>query len=582
MTIEIKVRGFRGCEKADIVAGNIALIAGQNGAAKSSVCQAVAAALTGSPIPYFRSDKADKALLNKGDSKLLLHGGMKDASVTVDLVGSESKMPAASVAWPALTWEGTGALASSKVACGLITPLDMPDADRQKFFADLLKTDPTADDLKATIIEKIPELKPTAEEAAEEARTGGQKTRLGEIVAAVVLNGYDSSHTAAQSKRARLKARWEAMSNEAYGSKKAAGWRPQHWRKDLDGLTEEGAASVASRARERLDQLSANAAVGEAQIAELEEVAKGEVVAKQAVDEALAAHGKWMDIVAKRTEAANAIFIPTATPCPHCGGMVDIKGGTLEQSRASTHDISLAKHAKSEATAELQQAKQELDAAEKVLRGARGQLSSIMEAVTRLNAVKSKSVPKEKIDEARDYLNGCEADLAMVKAVAACEELAADIGISQKLVEILSPEGLRRQKLQKALAPFNKDFLAPLSAEAGFPAITINDDLEILYGGRHYFLLSESEKYRARSVIQIAVAMYDSSKVVIFDGADILDKDGRNGLFAMTGMAPDIHFVIGMTFSSKTNAAGKVIVPDLAKAEIGATYWMESGIAMPL
>ena len=42
--LQAKVRGFRGCERADIEIDPISLLAGLNGAGKSSICQAIAAA----------------------------------------------------------------------------------------------------------------------------------------------------------------------------------------------------------------------------------------------------------------------------------------------------------------------------------------------------------------------------------------------------------------------------------------------------------------------------------------------------------------------------------------------------------
>ncbi|MBU2253695.1 MAG: hypothetical protein KKH53_02635, partial [Gammaproteobacteria bacterium] len=91
-----------------------------------------------------------------------------------------------------------------------------------------------------------------------------------------------------------------------------------------------------------------------------------------------------------------------------------------------------------------------------------------------------------------------------------------------------------------------------------------------------YFLLSQSEQYRVRAVIQIYVAVHDKSPLVIFDSADVLDQDGRNGLFALMQEADALHFVVGMTVLARKN------VPNLQKAEIGNSYWVTEGIAEQL
>lgn len=66
------VRNFRGCERADIVTAPIALIVGDGGASKSSVCQAIAAAVTGTtlPMPGITKAKAGMLLRNGTDKGL--------------------------------------------------------------------------------------------------------------------------------------------------------------------------------------------------------------------------------------------------------------------------------------------------------------------------------------------------------------------------------------------------------------------------------------------------------------------------------------------------------------------------------
>ena len=48
--IEIELRDFRGCERASLRVDPIALIAGRNATGKSSIAQAIGAALTGDPL----------------------------------------------------------------------------------------------------------------------------------------------------------------------------------------------------------------------------------------------------------------------------------------------------------------------------------------------------------------------------------------------------------------------------------------------------------------------------------------------------------------------------------------------------
>ena len=87
------------------------------------------------------------------------------------------------------------------------------------------------------------------------------------------------------------------------------------------------------------------------------------------------------------------------------------------------------------------------------------------------------------------------------------------------------------------------------------------------YGGTQYELLSESEKFRVRVVLQIGMALSDKSQALVIDAADILDKGGRNGLFKAV-KSTGLPAFISMTIDSKE------LVPSLSKSGVGASYWI--------
>lgn len=562
--MKAKVRGFRGAEKADIDIDRIALIGGLNGAGKSSICQAIAAAACSQPIPFFRSTRPDKPVLTKTDAKALLRGGMEKGSSIIEVDGQV----VAEALWPGLTAAGNGKIQCSLVAAGLVNPMEMEEADRQRFFSTLLNADPTMDDLREALKEAIPALAdPDYVDALEKVITMAQ------------TNGWDVAHKHFKEHGARRKGEWEGKSGESFGSKKAADWKPQGWRADLEEKTLEELGTACTEAQAALEKELADVATDAAELKHLSELASGEAAAWNALKQAeTALEDARTDLKAKENQR-QAIVIPTAIPCPHCGGLVDVVGGgrsfVLKQSMANGKEIESAKKAFEAATVMVQAAQVAATTALEVYNGAKGVYEAHKGADGRLTEARKRTGTAESVDTARDYLAGVTRDKDLVERRQACETLAAQIGANQKLVDILSPEGLRRQKLQKALKVSNKQ-LAELSTEADYGTVTIDDDLEILYAGRRYFLLSQSEQYRVRAVIQIYVASHDKSPLVIFDSADVLDQDGRNGLFAMMQSADALHFVVGMTVLSKKN------VPDLAKAEIGASYWVADGTATPL
>lgn len=581
--MKAKVRGFRGCEEGDVEINPIALVAGLNGAGKSSLLQAIAAACTNQPIPFFRSAQPDKPILLKGEAKMLLRGGMEIGTCTITVEDNTGAPFASKVEWPELKVSGTGKVHCSLIAAGLVNPMEMLEADRQRFFSTLLKADPTIDDLRKAIGEAIPELAdPTDPEELKRARKEAPdgKTPMDTVVAPVEMNGWDVSWKATKERGAKRKGAWEAKSGETYGSKKAAAWKPKEWRPDLEGVSLEDLGTRATEGQDKVEAAIRSVAMEDGELERLRSASEAEAEAWNGLQEAEGKLKTAKEALRGAEDARQKIVIPTAIACPGCGVYLNIavagKSFTVAESDATNAQIEQAKAEYEAAGVTVQTALTAVETAQAVYTKASNAYFSVKDSGAKYQAAKEKTGSQDAVDVARDFLSGVLRDKAMVEAFEDCTRLAGQVAANQKLIDILAPEGLRRQKLQKALAAFNKGFLGSLSSHAGYSTVTIDDELEILYGGRRYFLLSESEKYRVRAVVQIAVALYDKSPLVIFDGADILDQEGRNGLFNMMQAADSLKFLVGMTVLAKKN------VPDLEKAEMGKSYWVAEGTVAPL
>ncbi len=139
-------------------------------------------------------------------------------------------------------------------------------------------------------------------------------------------------------------------------------------------------------------------------------------------------------------------------------------------------------------------------------------------------------------------------------------------------LEILAPDGSRHSMPANRLQLLNNAVLQSVTGAAGYQPVSIDENLQLRFGGRHYDLLSEPEKFRVDVVLQIAIALVDKSSCVIIDGADILDTDGRNGLFAALASAgTSLLSLVGLT------AAGEMGIPNLAKHGMGVTYRVVDG-----
>lgn len=550
--MHIKVRNFRGCQRADIVLAPIGLLVGANYAGKSSVCQAVAAALTGNAAPFFRASKPDKTLLTKTDAKQLLAGGTDHGSVEISFDGKVI----AAANWPAITASGTGEAACTKYACGLINPMDLDDVERQRLFSDLLKSTPTDEDLMATLVD---------------ARLTGQVAT--DLKGKLALNGWEVTYKGYKEDGARLKGQWEAASGTQFGAKKAADWCPEGWREDLANHTLEGIGTDCSIAQAKVEATVAALAVGQDEITRIAAEINAIPAAEAALAEARAMLEKATITDAAAQKAAAEIHVPVAVPCPHCGGMLDTAGDELRAATQSQAEINALAEKLALAEQRVNGTESALAKATEAHRGAKTTYDALAGAKARLAAAKTRTGTQDAVDLARDLLAGLERDKARITARLTADRLARMVATNQVLVDIVAPDGLRRQKLARALEDFNKSTLAPLCAAASYPNVSIDQDLEVLYGGRRYFLLSASEQYRVRAVLQVAMAKMDGSPVVILDGADILDAEGRDGLFGMLISIDDLGFLVAMTLNPED------VVPDLAELGCGVTYLIDKGIA---
>jgi len=85
-----------------------------------------------------------------------------------------------------------------------------------------------------------------------------------------------------------------------------------------------------------------------------------------------------------------------------------------------------------------------------------------------------------------------------------------------------------------------------------------------------YSMLSASEQYRVRTVVQLTIAQLERASLVIIDGADILDQPAR-GKLLQTVLKNGIPSIICMTHNKPDTA------PYLAAANAGQTYWVSDG-----
>jgi hypothetical protein len=554
--IRIRVRNFRGCAAADIDLDPVALVAGRNAAGKSSVAQAAAAALVGDPTIA--------GLATKGRASLLVHDGAAAGSVEIEDPAGRVR-----VLWPEAAASATGiAPQASAYAAGMMSLAELAPRDRGAVLAQCLEAAPDRDDVSAAL-----------------AAAGlGEETIVAAVWQLLEDRGWDHALQLRRDKGAELKGQWRQVTGQSWGSRVAASWLPADWTSDLDDMTAERLAAESEAASRSHDEAVGTRAVSEAQrqhwAAEAASLDERRDLLRDA--EAAAEH---TNTELEQAQAARAALPVGGTgapmPCPHCGALVDLVKVNLVESRLvvaeaiSPADLKARRLQIAEADGAVSRLAAELGRADRAVEAARARMQQASEASHRLAQLPAGPAAAADTAAAKDAVDRARARERAWHQRNEAADLSGKIASNEVLLKILAGDGLRAEKLGRVLAAFNGGPLAELAAAAEWPAVAVEPDMTVTLGGRPYLLLSSSEQYRARIVLQVAMAGRDGSSMVVIDAADLLDAPSRSGLMALLDRA-QMPALVCMTASRKDQ------VPDLARAGLGRSYWLDAGAAQPI
>lgn len=550
--MQVIVKNFRGISEAQIDIAPIALITGKNGAGKTSIALAIAAAATGEAIPF--------AKLTKKECDIMLRNGTKAAMVALG-TGEGSRQ----VEWPKAESHSDGRPpVSSKIAAGLTDIFAMKEKDALAYMIDLLKARVTREDFAAAFINQgIPET--TAEK----------------VWQTIEAQGWDAGLARAKETGTKLKGAWEHITGEKYGSKKAADWHPAEWQPDLKEQTSEDLQAALASARKKLEEVIGKNAVSQAETASLTEKSATADQLEERVKTVLSEHNSLAEKLQQvETKLKNSPNPSTKVDysCPHCEGLVHItavSGSEYVLTKAMTVDEAKLKEARlahASLCGEQNNLRAKLAAKSSELKLASAERDNALSAKQRLESM-GDVAPAQSHDQLameRELVRQSEQRLVMFEKQRDASKTSEQITTNQIIIDLLDETGIRKHKLSQALDAFLASYVAPLCETLGMQPIYMDCDLNVAVGSVYYQMLSASEQFRVRTVLQLAIARLESASVVIIDGADILDQGGRGKLLAMvkdTGLPT----IICMTLN-KPDAA-----PDLAAAGIGETYWIENG-----
>lgn len=553
--MKIAVRDYRRIAAADIECSLICLVAGVNEAGKSSLSEAIAAALTGTAI-------ADRFGIKKGDADQLVRRGAKTGVVRLTGEGGECRMT-----WPSCEYTTVGAAPphASVYAAGLASVATMTPKERAEALASYLKAEPTKDDFAQAMEDRF------------------STESIDAIWAEIEAKGWDQTAATYEVARRDAGRDWGKLAGETFGSDKARNWRPAGWDMLFDASTAEDMTALVTDAAAALETAIAGQAVDEAELAGLRGIAAELDARKETAATAKAAKDKAAAELADARTARAALVEPisgSGVPCPHCGGLTTLtRAGpafTLDKFTAPPEEENKRRREAIAASDGLVSRLGGEDAAAgRSLAMAESNLAIAEGAVAKIAGMGEKKGHAGLVTRAREALADRQRELAMRRQV---DEAAGHYRTwlrSDLILKEVVPAGLRARKLGQAVGLFNTSILAPLCEVAGWAPVNLTETLDVRLGEWPYSMVSDGAKYRVRATLAVAMAKMDGSSMCIFDGADILDSAGRGGLVFMLSES-GLPALIAMT--TVRGAA----VPDLAAAGLGATYLLESATAKPL
>lgn len=599
----IQTSNFLGARAVDIALKKpVALIAGHNGAGKSSIRDAIALAFTADLGRISLKKDAANLISDGGDSCFV--------EVATDAVNYGVAITAAGKISDTMAGKETPAALPYVLDAQRFARMD--DNARRQFLFGLMGVKMEGPDIKKRLQAK-----------------GYDEKRIEQIMP-ILRAGFDAASKEAASKARDAKASWKtATGGETWGKDKAGKWQPPALEFDAETAEQLLASTRVTIAADDTDigklqhEIGAARAEitrrqqGEARRLELHTKAEQAGRIKARLDHDTAEMAAWEQKVADCRAAAGI-----AQPNPKDPGEYLLRGLavvtddflTLSMdfpdvdwpseliNRAAVHLAEYKKlhgwpHKKSdnpvdkEAVAKLPEYEKALELMRSAVVNGKRDLEAAQAAKTeydRLVAEQGEALPdvsgKEKtlveITARRDTFRADErkySDMARQAAgratlVEQVAKLHADVLAWTDIADALAPDGIPAELLAEALDPIN-EHLRLSAANAEWEPAQINADMSITYGLRDYTLISESEKWRTDAMIAEAVAHVSGLRLLVLDRFDVLDMKGREDLlYWLDGMAQDGDIESAIIFGTLKS------LPALSFETIEA-FWIDNGVA---
>jgi energy-coupling factor transporter ATP-binding protein EcfA2 len=557
--MKARIKNVLGVKSAEFSIEGITLIAGRNGAGKSSLVDALAAAALGEASARGHATKAGIAAL--------LHEGTQAGSAGLDWGTGTQR-----VSYPGGKAESTGQAMTlgTPLGIGALRWMDLEPKRRPVEFAQRAGGMPTQKDLAEWL-----------------AANDGDAADAPGLWERIDMSGWDAVLKTAQEAATEKKGVWKHIAGTQFGEQKSKGWRPAVLLPDED-YTVEGAEADLAKARAELERMIAAGAMDRNRIVGLRPLADAlarlqneEAALRARIAEARATEGRLKKERGELMLGSKDI----AFACPHCAGALDIRtspaGGVaslVKSSRPAMTEAQAEEHQEALRLATLagNQAQGLIDDLQADLVELVAKVNEAASADQEIKTLEATAAGVGKHDpkalaEQRLLTATLEERAAAVKAMIEAGAVYEAWARMQPMIKALAPDGVRAVTANRALAAWNVE-MAAVSDAGGLGAVTLNDDLSLSLNGRNYLLLSESERWRCDAVMSMTLAKRELAAFVVLDRLDVLVPDSRAGVFKAAA-ALGIPTVIAC--SVKDHAATSL--PHLRKAGLGSVWWMDAG-----
>lgn len=578
----ITTENFQGARAVDLDLRTPAtLIAGLNGAGKSSIAEAVRLALLGTP---------ERVGLKK-EYGALVSEGAKLGAVTLDLDDG-----AVGISLPKGAQSGEALVPQSPALPFVLAPerfaAAKPDERRGLLFA-LTGTNVKADEIERRLLAR------------------GCAAPLVTQIKPILRTGFAGGAEFAKGQATEAKGAWKAAAGEQWGSQKAEGWEAEippfnqaaldKERADLAALDSridataqslgalELKASAYAAARDQLAARQAKAAQLPAlrQKLEFDQEEHGKLAARVEALQAQAGSGPRVGLIHDMAicldEAYNIDKVNAELPGPLDMRILQV----LDRYEAQYGKLDATGDA--EAAAALPKAIEARDLMARSVENDRRDIAAAEAAAAQLqDSAAPEAVQAADVEAARAKVTALRAERkaidervqlllnAKLAATSATERTAnaaryhQDVLAWSAIGDALSPDGIPGEILAEALQPVN-DKLADLADLAGWRVPAIGADMVITFAGRPYRLLSESERWRVDALVGAALAEISGLRCLILDRFDCLDLPGRgDALGLVDALATDGRLDTILVLGTLKSLPA-------APTDAFTTFWIENG-----